>query len=95
MEKSPRKREEAHDIMSCIKMYTNYPPIKYPCYAMLYAIRSSTMLCPMSAVMKTLLRLDLAVSLDGDLVVGLERGDSVAGDIGAGRCQQGTRSIKT
>lgn len=53
------------------------------------------MLCPMSAVMKTLLRLDLAVSLDGDLVVGLERGDGVAGDIGTGKCEQGTRSTKT
>jgi hypothetical protein len=32
---------------------------------------------------EALLRLDLAVVLDGDLVVGLERGDGVFGDLGA------------
>lgn len=37
---------------------------------------------------ESLLGLDLAVSLDGDFVVGLERGDGVVGDVGAGTCQQ-------
>jgi hypothetical protein len=36
-----------------------------------------------SVVWKALLGLDLAIVLDGDLVVGLECGDSVVGNLGA------------
>jgi hypothetical protein len=42
--------------------------------------------CLVSAVKKTLLRGDLAVSLDGDLIVGLENGDGVVGDLGTASC---------
>jgi hypothetical protein len=49
-----------------------------PCYASSYLV---------SAVKKALLRLDLAVVFDGDLVVGLEHGDGVIGDLSAAWCQ--------
>lgn len=42
--------------------------------------------CLVSAVKKTLLRPDLAVRLDGDLIVGLEDGDGVVGDLGTAWC---------
>lgn len=82
-----RKGNEDDEVMPVLNVYRlSSHRMIMSCHA--YAIRSSSMSCIIAAVMKSLLGLDLTVSLDGDLVVGLECGDGVAGDVGAWKCQQ-------
>jgi len=57
--------------------------LSYSCDAMMYSSNPISVVIVSYVDCEALLGSDLAVGLDGDLVVGLECGDGVVGDLGS------------